>query len=88
MLYIYCIQWFAMKFPDAAIYLDTARECYEAYVIYELEQKIQITHLPPVCCLPPWRMGRFGEFDIVYLPTSLLAEFGLIKTSLWCVCVS
>ncbi|XP_056011831.1 transmembrane protein 184C-like isoform X2 [Ostrea edulis] len=27
-------QWFALRFPEAAIYLDTARECYEAYVIY------------------------------------------------------
>ena len=27
-------QWFALRFPDAAIYLDTIRECYEAYVIY------------------------------------------------------
>ena len=27
-------QWFALRFPSAAIYLDTLRECYEAYVIY------------------------------------------------------
>ncbi|KAI8798615.1 transmembrane protein 184C, partial [Biomphalaria glabrata] len=26
--------WFALRFPKAAIYLDTLRECYEAYVIY------------------------------------------------------
>ncbi|XP_059153004.1 transmembrane protein 184C-like [Physella acuta] len=26
--------WFALRFPEAAIYLDTLRECYEAYVIY------------------------------------------------------
>ncbi|CAG2257994.1 Transmembrane protein 184C [Mytilus edulis] len=26
--------WFALRFPHAAIYLDTIRECYEAYVIY------------------------------------------------------
>ncbi|KAL3878359.1 hypothetical protein ACJMK2_030720 [Sinanodonta woodiana] len=26
--------WLALRFPDAAIYLDTLRECYEAYVIY------------------------------------------------------
>lgn len=26
--------WFALRFPKAAIYLDTIRECYEAYVIY------------------------------------------------------
>ncbi|CAG2232320.1 Transmembrane protein 184C [Mytilus edulis] len=28
------LQWFALRFPHAAIYLDTIRECYEAYVIY------------------------------------------------------
>ncbi|XP_032811344.2 transmembrane protein 184C [Petromyzon marinus] len=26
--------WFALKFPPIAIYLNTCRECYEAYVIY------------------------------------------------------
>ncbi|KAK3576395.1 hypothetical protein CHS0354_026728 [Potamilus streckersoni] len=26
--------WLALRFPEAAIYLDTLRECYEAYVIY------------------------------------------------------
>jgi len=35
MVPIYAIDsWFAVKFPPAAIYLDTFRECYEAYVIY------------------------------------------------------
>uniref|UniRef100_H2Z6Q8 Transmembrane protein 184C n=1 Tax=Ciona savignyi TaxID=51511 RepID=H2Z6Q8_CIOSA len=36
MVPIYAIdnKWFAIKFPKAAIYLDTIRECYEAYVIY------------------------------------------------------
>ena len=28
------LQWFALRFKSAAIYLDTMRECYEAYVIY------------------------------------------------------
>ena len=27
-------QWFALRFYKTAIYLDTIRECYEAYVIY------------------------------------------------------
>ncbi|XP_078356150.1 transmembrane protein 184C-like [Oculina patagonica] len=26
--------WLALRFPKAAIYLDSLRECYEAYVIY------------------------------------------------------
>lgn len=30
----YTLQWFGLRFPGAAIYLDTLRECYEAYVIY------------------------------------------------------
>lgn len=35
MVPIYAVDsWFAIKFPSAAIYLDSARECYEAYVIY------------------------------------------------------
>ena len=28
------MQWLALRFKDLAIYLDTMRECYEAYVIY------------------------------------------------------
>ena len=27
-------QWIALKYPGIAIYVDTCRECYEAYVIY------------------------------------------------------
>lgn len=35
MVPIYAINaWFALRFPSASIYLDTLRECYEAYVIY------------------------------------------------------
>ncbi|XP_060070222.1 transmembrane protein 184C-like [Ylistrum balloti] len=35
MVPIYALNaWFALRFPSAAIYLDTVRECYEAYVIY------------------------------------------------------
>ncbi|CAI9732327.1 Hypothetical predicted protein [Octopus vulgaris] len=35
MVPIYALNaWFALRFPQAAIYLDTLRECYEAYVIY------------------------------------------------------
>ena len=66
-----------MRFKDAAIYLDTARECYEAYVIYNfmsfllnylysnypnlevvLVDKPQVKHLIPICCFPPWPMGK------------------------------
>eukprot|EP00039_Didymoeca_costata_P030648 m.30717 g.30717 ORF g.30717 m.30717 type:complete len:391 (-) comp8232_c0_seq1:27-1199(-) len=35
MVPIYSVDsWLALRFPGAAIYLDTMRECYEAYVIY------------------------------------------------------
>lgn len=35
MVPIYALNaWFALRFPKIAIYLDTLRECYEAYVIY------------------------------------------------------
>lgn len=34
MVILFTFQWFALRFPSAAIYLDTIRECYEAYVIY------------------------------------------------------
>lgn len=27
-------QWLSLKFPQAAIYVTTVRECYEAYVLY------------------------------------------------------
>ena len=30
----FLLQWLALYFPKAAIYLDSLRECYEAYVIY------------------------------------------------------
>lgn len=30
----FCFQWIALKYPSIAIYFDTCRECYEAYVIY------------------------------------------------------
>ncbi|XP_053399319.1 transmembrane protein 184C-like [Mercenaria mercenaria] len=35
MVPIYALNaWFALRFKETAIYLDTIRECYEAYVIY------------------------------------------------------
>lgn len=33
-LLLIVFQWFALRFKESAIYLDTLRECYEAYVIY------------------------------------------------------
>ncbi|PAA49046.1 hypothetical protein BOX15_Mlig005766g1 [Macrostomum lignano] len=69
--------WFALRFPKQSIYLDTMRECYEAYVIHNfmmyllcylrssypdlefmLEQRDPVKHLFPICCMPPWPMGR------------------------------
>ena len=35
MVPIYAVDsWLALRFMGAAIYLDTVRECYEAYVLY------------------------------------------------------
>lgn len=31
---LFVMQWIALKYPSIAIYVDTCRECYEAYVIY------------------------------------------------------
>ncbi|KAG7487046.1 hypothetical protein JOB18_045583 [Solea senegalensis] len=33
-IYFRFFQWIALKYPGIAIYVDTCRECYEAYVIY------------------------------------------------------
>lgn len=33
-LLFFILQWIALKYPNIAIYVDTCRECYEAYVIY------------------------------------------------------
>jgi hypothetical protein len=35
MVPIYALNsWIVLKFPESSIYLDTLRECYEAFVIY------------------------------------------------------
>ena len=39
MVPIYALDsWLALRFKDSSIYFDTARECYEAYVIYNFYQ--------------------------------------------------
>ncbi|RUS84043.1 hypothetical protein EGW08_008221 [Elysia chlorotica] len=67
MVPIYALNaWFALRFPSAAIYLDTLRECYEAYVIYNFmayllsflnheypHLDVQIQNKPPVKFLFP-----------------------------------
>lgn len=77
MVPIYAINaWLGLVYPKQSVYLDSARECYEAYVIYNfmiyllnylnmemdleasLELKPQVYHIFPLCCLPPWAMGR------------------------------
>ena len=32
--------YLGMLFPDSAVYLNTARECYEAFVIYSCKQLV------------------------------------------------
>lgn len=34
--------WIALKYPSIAIYVDTCRECYEAYVIYNFWDSLPI----------------------------------------------
>ncbi|XP_071950957.1 transmembrane protein 184C-like [Antedon mediterranea] len=64
--------WMALYFPSSSIYLDTIREVYQAYVIYnfmfyllkflnkeydmaeQMENKVQIKHTAPLCCLKSW----------------------------------
>lgn len=77
MVPIYAINaWLGLVYPEQAVYVDSARECYEAYVIYNfmiyllnylnmemdleasLELKPQVYHIFPLCCMPPWAMGR------------------------------
>lgn len=29
-----CVQWLGLVYPEGSIYVDSLRECYEAYVIY------------------------------------------------------
>ena len=35
------LQFIALRFPDAAIYVDTLRECYEAYTLYNFLRYLQ-----------------------------------------------
>lgn len=77
MVPIYAVNaWIGLEFPEQSIYVDSLRECYEAYVIYNfmkyllnylnedqdleatLEDKPQVYHIFPLCCLTPWPMGR------------------------------
>lgn len=32
--YFHCLQWLGLVYPEVSIYVDSLRECYEAYVIY------------------------------------------------------
>ncbi|CAG5135698.1 unnamed protein product [Candidula unifasciata] len=55
MVPIYALNaWFALRFPAAAIYLDTLRECYEARLI---EGRPPVKHIFPFCLLPPCRFS-------------------------------
>ncbi|XP_010639700.1 transmembrane protein 184C isoform X4 [Fukomys damarensis] len=89
-------QWLALIKPSAAIYLNTFRDGYEAYIIYNfmiflnnyltsqyrdvtavLESKEQQKHIPPLCCFPPWEMGKVLLFGcklgvLQYIPVRIV----------------
>uniref|UniRef100_A0A2K6V105 Transmembrane protein 184C n=1 Tax=Saimiri boliviensis boliviensis TaxID=39432 RepID=A0A2K6V105_SAIBB len=64
--------WIALKYSTIAIYVYNCRECYEAYVIYNLMGfltsyvtnwypnlvLILEKHFPSLCCCPPLAMGE------------------------------
>jgi hypothetical protein len=59
--------WLALRFPELAIYLNSMRECYEAFVVFNFFTYMmlylrrlptfdtQILHKPPVAQLGPLR---------------------------------
>ena len=70
--YVFCVlQWMAMNVPKIAIYVDTLRECYEAFVIYSFmkyllnflfyEMDAEVT----IDCKP----GVKHLFPLCFLPT-------------------
>ncbi|XP_015747983.1 PREDICTED: transmembrane protein 184C-like [Acropora digitifera] len=69
--------WLALRFPKAAIYLDSLRECYEAYVIYNF-MTFLLAFLYSEC-----------DFDVVlsgkpqvrhFFPFCMLSPWGMGKT--------
>ncbi|XP_010639696.1 transmembrane protein 184C isoform X2 [Fukomys damarensis] len=97
MVPIYSVNsWLALIKPSAAIYLNTFRDGYEAYIIYNfmiflnnyltsqyrdvtavLESKEQQKHIPPLCCFPPWEMGKVLLFGcklgvLQYIPVRIV----------------
>ncbi|XP_067944778.1 transmembrane protein 184C-like isoform X2 [Watersipora subatra] len=65
--------WLALRFPYAAIYLDTIRECYEAYVIYNF-----MTYLLAYL----WDRYPFLERDLLLQPDVKLS-FPLCYLTPW-----
>ncbi|KAF6017967.1 TMEM184C [Bugula neritina] len=65
--------WLALRFPTAAIYLDTIRECYEAYVIYSF-----INYL----LLYLWEKHPFLERELMAQPDVKLS-FPFCKLKPW-----
>ncbi|KAG8190546.1 hypothetical protein JTE90_004121 [Oedothorax gibbosus] len=74
MVPIYALNaWLALTFPHVGIYLDTLRECYEAYVIYnfmifllnflhfeaEYRPEVPVPYIFPLCCFPPCPPGNY-----------------------------
>lgn len=89
----FLFQWLGLVFPAQSIYMDSLRECYEAYVIYNfmiyllnylnsetnliacLELKPQVYHFFPLCCLPPWEMGR----ELVHMCKHGILQYTVVR---------
>ncbi|BFZ14778.1 hypothetical protein BsWGS_17817 [Bradybaena similaris] len=81
MVPIYALNaWFALRFPAAAIYLDTLRECYEAYVVYNFmayllsflsheypDLDLQIEGRPPVKHIFPFCLLPPCRFSVKFI---------------------
>ena len=88
--------WFALRFPELAIYLNSMRECYEAFVVFNFFTYMmlylrrlptfdtQILHKPPVAQLGPLRFCLRSVLARLYL----LCQSLCVMCSIADVCVS
>ncbi len=87
MVPIYALNsWFVLRFPASAIYLDTIRECYEAFVIYNfLIYLCNFLELVPNCSLRHEPTGLIPRFSYWKAMKSTTFQFvsSRKQTSTW-----